>query len=293
MARLVGALLMVALLVACGRDQEAPQVAAAAIKLDTPADAVRSINGAFRTNDLAGVLKAALPPSELATLRTQWDEMRSEMSFTDEQRAQFAAAMSTLTQQGAVDAIMKTLEPQLKELDQQMAQLPMAVMMGSGFAIAMIEQDEKLSPEQKKGARQVMEAMSQWAMRTPFNDRKRIRRAIEVAADTAHRLGIRDLDQIKAMPFDELLVKGGILLGGVKQILEAFDFSIDQSLDSLKVEVIAENGDEATVRASYTLLGSPVVSEGVLVRRDGGWYGRDLLAALAKTPSPAEPQASE
>jgi hypothetical protein len=293
MIRHLAAILTLALIIGCGREQEAAPSVAAPPKLDTPADAVRSLNGAFRNNDVAGVLKAALPPGELAQLNAQWDRVRSEMSFTEEQRAQFAATMSTLTQKDAVDAIMTMLEPQLKELDQQMAQMPMAIMMGSGFAIAMIEQDESLSPEQKKQARQVMEAMSQWAMKTPFNDRARIRKAVEAAVTTAGQLGLSDLEQLKGMSFDELLSKAGIALAGLKRMLEAFDFSIDQSLDSLKVEVVSEKGDEATVRTTLTMFGTPIVSEGVLVRRDGGWYGRDLLAQIAEARRPAEPQAGE
>lgn len=294
MVRLRTALLVfsVLLILGCSREQDGAGDAAAPAKLDTPADAVRSINTAFRRNDVAGLLKAALPPSEFAELSTQWDRIRAEMSFSDEERAQFGAAMATLTQKGAVDAIMTTLEPQLQQLDQQMAQLPMAIMMGSGLAISMIEQDENLSPEQKKQVRQIMEAMSQWAIKTPFNERARIRKAVEAAATTAEQLGMRDLEELKAMSFEQLLLKSGIVLAGLKRMLEAFDFSIDQSLDSLKVEVVSEKGDEATVRTTFTMLGVPIVSEGVLIRREGGWYGRDLLAQIAQARM-AESQAAE
>lgn len=293
MLRRVAAFLSLALLVACGRDQEAPTSPATASKVDTPVAAVRSLHTALRNNDLPGFLHAALPPSEVAKLRADWDRVRVGMRFTEEQRAQFTQAMSTLTQEGAVDAVMTLLEPQLRQLDQQLAHLPMAIMMGSGFAIGMIQQDERLSPEQKEQARQVLEAATQWAVKMPFNDRARIRKAVEAAVATANRLEVSDLEQLKQMSFEELLAKGGIVLAGMKQMFEAFDFSIDQALDSLQVELIAERGDEATVRTKMIMFGVPIVSEGVLVRREGGWYGRDVLEQLAAARQPVEPQASE
>ncbi|MDW8480099.1 MAG: hypothetical protein RML12_10340 [Xanthomonadales bacterium] len=294
--RSVFALSVALVLVACGRDQSPEQPAAATAS--SPVESVRVLHEALRRNDLRGMLEAMLPPAEVAEMRERWERKRGELlQVSEEGRAQFAATMGMLTQPGAADAIMATLEPQLAELDQQMAQMPMAIMMGSGFIIASLEQAENLSAEQKQQARQAVEALAQWAMKTPFNDRARIRKAVEALVAAAGQLGLARLEDLERLSFDELLVKGGIVLAGLRNALAAFDFPLDQALDSFKVELVSEQGDEATVRSSYSLFGVPFTTEVALVRRDGRWYGRELLAQLAQAKEQArqaaEPQSAE
>jgi hypothetical protein len=57
-------------------------------------------------------------------------------------------------------------------------------------------------------------------------------------------------------------------------------------LDGVRAELVAAEGDTATVKVSYPLQGKSLAFEMDMLRRDGAWYGanaiRDAEAELAE-----------
>jgi hypothetical protein len=268
--------------VGCSRD-EAPstpeQVAAATT---SPKGAVDAAVKAMRNNDLNALLRASLPEEHFQRLGQRWKEDIAVEEIDDEERMQFAMTMGMLTADGAEDALMSMLEPQLVELDKQMAQMPLMIGMGRGMAAGMIEQNETLSAEQKQQAQKSLDALAGWAQKTPFTDRDRARRAVGVVTATARSLELGTLDELYALSFEQALAKGGIVVGGLKDVLEIYDFSVNRSLDSVKTSLVSEAGDQAKVKVEWTLLDAPLSLESEMVRKDGRWFSRDTLDQIAR-----------
>ncbi|HRQ63982.1 MAG TPA: hypothetical protein PKZ76_03825 [Xanthomonadaceae bacterium] len=277
------ALLAASLLVTagCGRDEtQSPEQVAAATT--SPKGAVDASVKALRQNDLNALLRATLPEKEFHRIGQLWQEGTTGADIDDDERMQFAMTMGMLTADGAEEALMAMLEPQLAELDKQMAQLPLMIGMGRGVAASMIEQNEDLNQAQKEQVQKSLDALAGWVQKTPFTDRDRARRAVAVVTRTARSLELSTLDELHALSFEEALTKGGMVLGGLKGVLDIYDLSIDRVLDSVKASVVSESGDEAKVRIDWTLLDAPLSIESDMVRQDGRWFSRDTLDQLAR-----------
>jgi hypothetical protein len=282
------ALLATSLLVTagCGREEtQSPEQVAAATT--SPKGAVEASVKALRQNDLNALLRATLPEKEFQRMGQLWQEGTSGEDIDDDERMQFAMTMGMLTADGSEEALMAMLEPQLAELDTQMAQLPLMIGMGRGVAASMIEQNEDLSRAQKEQVQKSLDALAEWVQKTPFTDRDRARRAIAVVTRTARALELSTLDELHALSFEEALTKGGIALGGLKGVLDIYDLSIDRVLDSVKTTLVSESGDEAKVRVDWTLLNAPLSIESDMVRQDGRWFSRDTLDQLARAETEA------
>jgi hypothetical protein len=79
-----------------------------------------------------------------------------------------------------------------------------------------------------------------------------------------------------------------------------YGFSLDAMLDSVKPDVLSNDGKTARVKVDYTLLDTPLSMETEMVAIDGRWYGKEAIeqvekdraeAAAAKAPAtePAPP----
>ena len=55
----------------------------------------------------------------------------------------------------------------------------------------------------------------------------------------------------------------------LKQALNVYGFSIDETLDSIKPEVVSNDGKTAKLKVGYTLLGTPLTGETDMVSVDG------------------------
>lgn len=265
----------------CSRDEaQSPEQVAAATT--SPKGAVESAVKALRANDLNALLRASMPEEHFNRLGKRWQEDLNADEIGEDERMQFAMTMGMLTADGAEDALMAMLEPQLVELDKQMAQLPLMIGMGRGIAAGAIEQQEELSAEQKAQAQKSLDAIAAWAQKTPFTDRQRARKAVGVVTRTARALELNTLDEVYALSFEQALGKGGVVMGGLKEVLEVYDLSIDRTLDSVKTSVVTESGDQAKVRVDWTLLDAPLSLESEMVRKDGRWFSRDTLEQIAR-----------
>ena len=292
---LIAVALASALLVGCGKD-EATQTAApaekAAVQTAAPATAATAMDAqikAFRSNDLKALLEAALPAAEIERMRSEWDKNRAE-PITEEDRAEFADSWGKITAADGVDKIMAEMEPQLAQLKPQLAGM---IAMGQGMATMTIAESTDLTDAQKAQATAFMNGLSGWLGKTDFADPALMRKSLTALADGLRATGITKLDDIKALSFDELLAKFGPAVGGVKNALAAYGFSLDAIADSVKTEIVSEAGDTAKLKVSYALFDAPMSFESEMQKVDGKWYGKDMLAQLEKAKAEEAAQVAE
>ncbi|HWS25614.1 MAG TPA: hypothetical protein VN259_03480 [Xanthomonadales bacterium] len=278
---LVAMALASALLVGCGKDEadktapaEKPMVQATV----TAANAMETQVKAFRNNDLKTLLTAALPPAELERIRADWEKQRAE-PITDEERAEFAENWGKITAADGVDKIMAEIEPQLAEIKPQLAGM---IAMGQGMATMSIAQSTDLTEPQKAQATAFLTGLGGWLGKTDFADPALMRKSLTALAEGLRATGITKLDDIKALNFDQMLDKAGVAVGGFKNALAAYGFSLDAIADSVKSEIVSESGDVAKLKVSYALFDSPMSFESEMQKVDGKWYGKDMLDQIAK-----------
>jgi hypothetical protein len=297
-------LALVAAVAACDKKEEAaaPAVAPAApapaaAPAAPSADAsVLTVVHALRANDIGGFLASALPPTELAQVKADWSKKMNEDPPTDEDKKKFAEQMAKLTAPGAEDKLFADIQPQLKKMDAQAAQIPMMIAMGQGFLQSSIQQNQNLTDEQKKQTSAVVDAAAKWAQGVKFTDPNLVKAAIAAVCKTARDLNIKSLDEVRGLNYDQAMVKAGVMVGGVKQVLGAYGLQIDNWLDSVKAETVSADGDKAKVKVTYTAFDQPFTTESEMVKVDGKWLGKQAVenwqkeqaekAAAAANPQP-------
>lgn len=275
-------------LAACGKDQEA-----AAISKDAaPHETVLATVEMLQNNNVSGLLQASLPPAEYQKLQAKWGQNKE--TITDEERAKFAQQMEMLTAPDAEQVLFAKLEPFLAQYDTKYkAQIPMYVGMGQTMAATAINQSKDMTSEQKQQAMDVLGALAGWISTTDWSNEAKAKQAIAVVVDTARKLDLGTLDEVRALSFEEAMPKFSTAMAGTKQALAVYGFDINKMLDTVSAETVSENGDQAKVKYSYTLLGQPISGTVNLVRRDGRWFNKEALEnfdkAMAQAASSAAP----
>jgi len=294
-------LALAAAVAACGKKEEAATTAAPAAApviapTATPDAAVLAAVRALRGNDINALLAAALPAAEVAKIKSDWSKKMAEDPISDEDRKKFAEQMAKLTAPGAEDKLFAEAEPQLKKLEAQAAQIPMMIAMGQGFLQSSIQQNQDLTDEQKKQSAALVDAAAKWAQGVKFTDPALAKAAIATVTKTARDLNLKSLDEVRALSYDQGMVKAGIALAGVKQVAGTYGLKVDQWLDSVKAETVSTTGDSAKVKITYTAFDQPFTTESELVKVDGKWLGKQAIEKWQKeqaeeTAAAANPQA--
>lgn len=270
---LIRALFVVALLALAACSKPSPESAGA-----TPDGAVNAAIGHLREGDFVQFVTAALPPAEVERMRANWQKAMQEDPTSEDEARDFRESLAKLTAPDAVDALMAEIEPRLVEFETKTApQMPAMVGMGRGLLQSGIQENQEITAEQKTQAKAMVDAIGDWATSTPFTDRARVRQALTHLVESARALGISELDQLRALSFDEALAKGGIAWTGASKALAVYGLSIDDALASTRAETVKTEGDTATVRVSSQFLGKPLSTEVEMVRVDGRWYGKPLI----------------
>ncbi|MBR0346767.1 MAG: hypothetical protein IJI03_16070, partial [Rudaea sp.] len=221
---------------------------------------------------------------------------------SEEDKKKFADQMTKLTAPGAEDKLFAEAEPQLKKLDAQAAQIPMMIAMGQGFLQSAIQQNQDLTDEQKQQTSALVESAAKWAQGVKFTDPALAKAAIAAVTKTARDLNLKSLDEVRALSYDQGMVKAGIALGGFKQVAAAYGLKLDDWLDSVKAETVSTDGNTAKVKITYSAFDKPFTTESDLVKVDGKWYGKQAVekwqkeqaeeAAAAANPQPAKTDAA-
>lgn len=280
------------ILAACGKDEAPPAAAApattastapaapaAAASASTPAASVSAMSSALKAGDLNAMAKSVLPPSYYAKAKAKFEENMSQEEITDEKRKEFADNVAKIAGPGAVDNLMKEIEPQLEAMKPQMSAM---ITMGLGAAQMQLNNPDNkdLTETQKAQALQVINGMQGWAMQTDFADAGKLRSALTHISEAVSATGITTLDQVHALKFEEALAKGSIVFVGLKKALGEYGLNLNEMADTMKVEVLSETGDLAKVKSSFKLFGTEISSESEMVKKEGGWYGKDMIAKI-------------
>jgi hypothetical protein len=266
-------------LVACHKKEES---AAAAPGGDTPEAAVQQSVTLIKAGDFEGFWKHALPPADYNTLGADWKLRNAQARpISDEDRARFTLAVQQLTAPNAETHLYTQLKPKLTQLEAQYHdQLPIMIGIGQAILTTGIAQSKTMTENQKQQARDALNVLLPWAQQTPWFDQDKARQAVGVTVTTARQLDLKSPDQVQDMDFDTAMKQYSIAWGGIKQLLNIYGLSIDDTLDSVKVTTVGIDHGQAHVKIDYTLLGKPLSTDSQEVLVDGRWYSQDLINSI-------------
>ena len=233
----------------------------------------------LKAGDFNGLMQNALPPAEYAKVKADWN--KDQEPITDEDRAKFTATMAKLTAPDAETAIYAEIEPQLKAFDAQyQQQIPMYVTMGSSWLQGLVQQSKDMSDASKQQAVAAINTLGAWVTKTRFTDPDKIKQVIAIVVKTARDLNLKTLDEARGLSYEQGMQKAQVAYGALKQAFNVYGFSLDETFDSIKPEVVSNDGKAAKLKVSYTLLGTPLTGETDMVNVDGRWYGKDTIDKL-------------
>ncbi len=278
-------------LVGCGKNEPpaAPPPAVAAKAAATPDSAILASVAHLKTGNIDGLMQSVLPPDEYTKAKAEYSKEMNKEPASEEDKAKFAENMAKLTAADAEAKLWAELEPQLKEMDAQMAQqMPMMVAMGKGFIQSSIQQNQELNEAQKLQATQAVDAFGNWVSTAKFTDPGLAQKSIKIVCDTARKINLKTLDEARALSYEQAMSKFGVAYLGLKDVLALYGFSIDQTLDSIKAETLSSDAATAKVKISYSLLNTPLSVESDLVKLGDRWYGKEMLEGLKKKDAAEE-----
>ena len=118
--------------------------------------------------------------------------------------------------------------------------------------------------------------------KTHFTDPESVKKVLAIASKVARDLNLKTLDEARALDFDQSMAKARIAFLGFKDALGVYGLSLDKTLDSVKPEVVSNDGKAAKVKVAYTLFDAPLSVETEMVNVDGRWYGKHAIEKLAE-----------
>ncbi|MEP7042772.1 MAG: hypothetical protein ABI843_06895 [Dokdonella sp.] len=273
---------LVVFVAGCGdKPAETAAPAASAANTSAPDAAIRKSVDLLKQGDIAGLMQNAMPPADYDKVKADWSKNKDDKPITDEDRQKFAETMAKLTAPNADQTLFAEIEPQLKTFDAQyQQQIPMYVAMGSSWLQGMVQQNKDLSDADKQQALAAITALGAWVQKTRFTDPDSVKKVLAIASKAARDANLKTLDEAHALTFDQSMQKARVVFLAVKDALMVYGFSVDQTLDSIKPEVVSNDGKLAKIKVSYTLLDSPLSSQTEMVNVDGHWYGKNAIDKL-------------
>jgi hypothetical protein len=267
----------------------------------TPDAAIRRSAELLKQGDIASLMQNSMPPAEFAKAKADWTREANEKPITDEDRQKFAETMGKLTAPSAEQTLYAEMEPQLKQFDAQyQQQIPMYVAMGSSWLQGLVQQNKDMSDADKQQAVAAINAVAAWVQKTRFTDPASVKKVLAIASKTARDINLKTLDEARALNFDQSMQKARIAFLGFKDALGVYGFAFDKTLDSVKPEVVSNDGKTAKVKVAYTLFDAPLSVETEMVNVDGRWYGKKAIEKLneksaeeAKAAAPAAAPAAQ
>jgi hypothetical protein len=281
---------------ACNKEQAEGGAAVTSVAA-TPDATIRRSADLLKAGDIAGLMQNSVPPAEFAKAKAEWMKDSKDKPITDEDRQKFAETMGKLTAPDADQKLYAEIEPQLKAFDAQyQTQIPMYVAMGSSWLQGMVQQNKDMSEAEKSQAIAAINALGGWVQKTRFTDPEAVKKVLAIASKTARDINLKTLDEARALDFDQSMAKARVAFLGFKDALGVYGFTLDKTLDSVKTEVISNDGKTAKVKVSYSLFDAPLTAETEMVNLDGRWYGKHAIEKLneknaAEVPAVVSPPA--
>lgn len=280
---------------ACNRDSATSTSAAAT----GPQQALQKSIQLAREGNIGDLIENMLPPDEFKRIEAEWVSQKDQPPIDDADRARFAETMAKLTAPDAADALFKEYEPDIRQFDAQyQQQIPTMVAMGRSYLKGLTQQNQELSSSEKEQAANIIDALAKWVERTRFTDPDLVKKALGILTESARELDLKSLDEARNLSFDQSAPKLKISFNALKKALELYGFSINQTLDSAKTELVSSSDNSAVVKVNYILLETPLESTVEMVRIDDRWYNKDTIDKLKareadKATANAAPATSE
>ncbi|MGB0135462.1 hypothetical protein [Dokdonella sp.] len=246
-----------------------------------PAQTVQRSVELVRQSDVAGLIEHMLPPEEFARVKTEWNQRKDQAAPTADERAQFEETMKKLTAENAVETLYAEFEPDIRQFDAQyQKQIPSMVDMGNSYLHGLVRQSQSLSNSEKEQADNVIDALSKWVKETRFTDPALVKQALTAVSETAKSINIKTLEEARALNYEQAAPKFNTAFAGLKKVFDVYGFSIDQTLSTVKIEVLSSTDESASLKVSYELLGTPLETTTEMVRIDDRWYGKDTIEKI-------------
>lgn len=263
-------------------DQESVKTAAEvkSIANDGPDTYLKETIKSLRKDDVASFFKMIVPQTEYDKAVKDWDEKRRQ-PVDPKDAANFAAQMQKLTADGAEDAIFAEIEP---KLDQYAPQLPIFVGMGTASLKSKVAQTKFDSEDEKKRATDLVNALSQWASSTDFINKDKVKQSIGILCSTARKLDMSTIEEFNTLNFDQALQKAGFALAATKNILSVYDLSLNDVLDSMKIDVIENDDKNAKLDVAFKIFNTDQKAITQLVRVGDRWFSSDAMKKMNTTP---------
>jgi hypothetical protein len=273
---------LLVLVAACNKNPAESSAPAAMVASSTAPDAAILASAALvKRGDIEGLMQNSMPAADFAKMKADWATEKNEKPITDEDRQKFAATMAKLTAPNAAETLYTEIQPKLAEFDAKyQMQVPVYVAMGSSWLQGMVNQDKDMSAADKQQANAAIGAIGAWAQKTRFTDPVLVKKVLAIATETAGKLNLKTLDEARALNFEQTMQKAQIAFQGIKQALAVYDFSIDKLMDSVKPEVLSNDGKAAKVKVAYTLFDTPLTIDTEMVNVDGHWYGKKAIEKM-------------
>jgi hypothetical protein len=254
-----------------------------------PVTSVKNIAEAVRQNDYNRLSHIVMTPDQYGKLEARYlDDLKNKPAPTAEESKQFADQIAKFTAPDAEQKMFADIQPKLGQVS---ASQPMMAAMFQGMVGQSVNNNDKLSAEEKKQATDVINAISKWAATAPFSDPEKAKQSIKIAVETARGMNLTTLDAARKLSFADMIGKTGQGVGALRKILAVYGFDTDKALDSVQVAKKSENGDAAVVTVSYTLLDVKITSDVPMVKIDGRWYCKNAIDMINDSLNkPAAPQ---
>ena len=243
----------------------------------SPDETITEIVRTLRHDDLQGLMEVTAGEVMVADLSRQWELQRTKQP-SERDRREFAKAIAFVTAPGAEERIMELVRP---KLDEMRPQWKMTSSMIIGMAQSTLEMDPNLDPVEKEQARKLVGALAQVVQTTDFMDEELAEKAVAIFCRAARRMNLKSIDDVQAIDFAQLMGKGGMVYGSLKEILQVYGMDVNGFLDSVRAETVYEAGDKAKVKVSYVVLGQRLNTEAELVRVEGRWMAKDSVEKAA------------
>ena len=271
-----GLLLLLVALAGCRRGPSPDELPGAASE---PAGAVRQLAGHLQRNDLQAFARDALPAQEYAQLAHAWSDDRSRWPLTElplEDR--IGPMLAVLAAPDAEKNLRRTFDTQLAGQDKALRNAAGTLALFGG---QYVKTQGEYSDEERAHYTQILAALGAWSANAPLGDRQHGHAAIKHLVEAARATGLDGDQALVAAGMDDSLRRLGPFAATLKSVLAGYGLDLDHSLSQLRIGLVEEHGDQATVRIHYPLAGTEIDTTVSLTRRDDHWYLDDYLEHAA------------
>ena len=261
---------LLAVLAGCGRGDALEGAAS------EPASAVTHLARQLAEGDLTGFARDAVTPDRHAALARAWDQGDSLWPLTslplDEH---LPGLLDSLAAADAERSLRRSFDTQLAGQTANVRQTAQSLGL---FGVQYVTHQGGYSPDQQQHYRQLVEALSQWAMQAPLAERAPAHQAIARLVAATAQTGLGGVAGLQAAGMTGALQALSPLQAAWMDVLAGYGLDIRAALAGLQAGLLSEQGDRARVQVQYTLAGQTIRFEADMQKHAGRWYMTQNLA---------------